>query len=271
MFNLLDARGVISVTVEQLHPGVRLVPDRTARVAAVKGSAAMIKLLAAAVADRQRPPTESLVAWYGSRRLQIPADRLQQFFARAQRHRTHNAGAGSFRNQIVDTLLADVYEPGFGKPSEIRESVQGTSDVRRFMERHWPVLTPEQALNDLFGSPALLRAASRAAGLDEDDMELLACARTPETELGSRVWEHADVPLLDELHYLLGDTTEAVATDADMEHAIADEAVVFTLAEEAEAGDETADVDDGIEVDLELEDIEHYDGWREGDEEATWR
>lgn len=272
----LGESGVVSMTIEQLYAGVRLRPDRSPETARLKGSAPMIKLLAASVADRQRPPTEPLVAWYGSRRLVVPTERLQQLYARAQRHRTHNAGAGSLRNQIVDTLSADVYEPGFGELNEIRESLHATRDVRRFMERHWPVLTPEQALNDLFGSPALLRSACRAAGLSEEERGLLASDRVPELELGSRTWDHADVPLLDELHHLLGDTTEATATDADMEHVIADEADVFAVAEYGDAlGDrDDAEVDMGDDDDIELDEvegIEHYDAWREGDEEATWR
>ncbi len=271
----LGESGVVSMTIEQLHPGVRLRPDRSLETARLKGSASMIKLLAAAVADRQRPPTQPLVAWYGSRRLVVSTERLQQLFARAQRHRTHNGGAGSFRNQIVDHLSADVYEPGFGELDEIRDSLHTTRDVRRFMERHWPVLTPEQALNDLFGSSALLRSACRAAGLSDEERGLLASGRVPELELDSRTWDHADVPLLDELHHLLGDTAEATATDADMEHLIADEADVFAVADHGDAladrDDDEGDVGDDEDIELELEGIEHYDAWRDGDEEATWR
>lgn len=266
----LGESGVVSMTIDQLHPGVRPVPDASYERGSLKGSEAMIKFLDAALADRQRTPTDPLVAWYGSRRLQIDVDRLQGFFTRAQRHRTHNAGAGSLRNQIVDTFVSEVHEPGFGEAIEIRRSLESARDVRRFMERHWPVLTPEQALNDLLGSPALLGSAARAAGLTDDDRDLLACARTPESELPSRRWEHSDVPLLDELHHLLGDTSEAIATDAEMEHVIADETDVFALAEQAEQ--EALDDDDlEIELDTESGDVEHYDAWRDGDEEATWR
>ncbi|NNK91033.1 MAG: AAA family ATPase, partial [Acidimicrobiia bacterium] len=53
----LGESGVVSMTVDQLHPGVRPVPDAAPERAALKGSAAMIKFLDAAVADRQRTPT----------------------------------------------------------------------------------------------------------------------------------------------------------------------------------------------------------------------
>ena len=137
-------------------------------VQSAAGSEAMIKFLEAAVGDRRRPPRRPLVAWYGSRRIEIGTDRLTAFFGRAQRYRTHNSGAGSLRSQVVEHLLSEVHEPGFGEPAEIRRSLETSRDVRRFMERHWPVLSPEQALNDLFGSPGLLRSAARAAGLGDD-------------------------------------------------------------------------------------------------------
>ena len=267
----LGESGVVSMTIDQLHPGVRPVPDTSARHAELKGGAAMIKFLSAAVADRQRTPTEPLVAWYGSRRITVATEHLAGFFTRAQRHRTHNAGAGAFRNLILDLLVAEVHEPGFGAATEVRESLRSSRDVRRFMERHWPVLTPEQALNDVFGSPALLRSAARAAGLSDDDRELLARSRTPESELSGRWWQQADVPLLDELHHLLGDVGEAEAVDAEMEHVIADERDVFDLAEIGD-GDSNAESDDvDLELDTEFGDVEHYDAWRDGDEEATWR
>lgn len=276
----LGESGVVSMTIDQLHPGVRPVPDASLRAAELKGSAAMIKFLEAAVADRQRTPTEPLIAWYGSRRITVAVDDLAGFFTRAQRHRTHNAGAGSFRTQILDLLVADVHEPGFGEATEVRESLRSSREVRRFIERHWPVLTPEQALNDLLGSPALLRSAARAAGLSDDERELLAETRTPESELSSRRWQRSDVPLLDELHHLLGDVGEADALDAEMEHVIADEWDVFALAEAGDLeGDDVSDADSDVDPDVvvaldqdsEFGEVDRYDAWREGDEEATWR
>ena len=149
----LGESGVASMTIEQLHPGVRLEPDRSTEVAAIKGSEAMIKFLEAAVGDRRRPPRRPLVAWYGSRRIEIGTDRLTAFFGRAQRYRTHNSGAGSLRSQVVEHLLSEVHEPGFGEPAEIRRSLETSRDVRRFMERHWPVLRPPTPQSRPMSSP----------------------------------------------------------------------------------------------------------------------
>ena len=67
-----------------------------------------------------------------------------------------------------------------------------------------PPLTPEQALNDLLGSQALLKLASRDTGLDETDVLTLQRDRVSERALDQMRWTNADVPLLDELLDLVG-------------------------------------------------------------------
>ena len=170
-------------------------------------------------------------------------------------------------------MIDEVHEPGFGDRKDVREALEESTEVVAFLERHWPLLTPEQMLNDLFGSGALLRASCRAAGLGESDAELLARSRVSEGELWRRRWFRSDVPLLDELLWLLGDVNEAMQVEADMEHQFADEDDVFTVDEQRE---DEADLDDDEEDKLEpepgLDDLESYDAWRDGDEEEEpWR
>ena len=268
----LGESGVISVTAEQLHPGVSKRPDDDEAVAAIKGGIEMVELLATAVALRQRRPTKPLDTWYGSRRLRVEVDTLRGFFDEAQRRSTHNAGAGVLRRRILELLTAELYQPGFDARGDIVTELEGSPEIRLFMERHWPVLSPEQALNDLFGSRALLETAGREAGLAADAVDCLFADRSAEAELWRRRWEHADIPLLDELLYLLGDESEALDIEADMEHLVADEADVFSLAEEA--GEDEDDEDDDEDEDsegLDGAEIESFDAWREGDEEETWR
>lgn len=266
----LGESGVVSVTADQLHPGVLVDPDPDPTRAALKGSAAMVKFVACAVTDRQRPPVEPLTAWYGSRRLAVDTTLLQQFFAQAQNHTTHNAGHRVLRGRIVDQLVDDTYEPGFETRADLRLALLDGHDVRLFMERHWPVLSPEQALNDVLGSPALLASAAASAGLDDVERDLLETPRTPESEVGRRRWEQADIPLLDEFQHCLGDESEALERDDEMEHTAADSLDVFALADAAdEASDET--FADNEDVDLTDDDFIRYDGWGDGDEQATWR
>ena len=271
----LGESGVVSMTVDRLFPGVLVDPDSSSEVAELKGSEIMAPLLARAVADRQRQPTESLTAWHGSRRISIGVAELEQFTVISKRQATHNSGAGMLRRLILEHLIDEVHEPGFGARSDVRESLEESAELSLFFERHWPVLTPEQALNDLFGASGLLASACGAVGLDCTAQELLERPRVKERDLWRRRWFHSDVPLLDELLYLLGDVSEALGIDLDMEHTVADEDDVFTvdqqrgemLDEDLEPG-ETDDEPDPVPG---LDEVESYDAWRDGDEEETWR
>lgn len=265
----LGESGVVSVTADRLFPGVLTDPDESEAVAELKGSAAMATLLADAVQKRQRTPKESLTAWYGSRHVMISTEDLRGFAALARRQSTHNAGAGMLRRLVLDRLITEVHEPGFGGRDEILHALAESAEVTVFCETHWPVLTPEQMLNDLLGSEALLKSSCAAAGFDETAADLLARRRVKQRDLWRRRWFRSDVPLLDELLWLLGDVTEATEVETDMEHQFSDEDDVFTV-DEARGDDPDIDGDE-TEEKLEPEpgepEIESYDEWREGEEE----
>lgn len=268
----LGESGVVSVTADRLFPGVLTDPDESEAVADLKGSALMADVLADAVGRRQRQPKEPLTVWYGSRRVVVSTEELVQFASLAGRQATHNAGAGMLRRLVLERLIDEVHEPGFGERNDVRQSLNQSTDVAAFCEAHWPVLSPEEMLNDLFGSPALLRESTRAVGLDEDAVALLERPREKQRHLWRRRWFRSDVPLLDELLWLLGDVSEAIDLEADMEHEIADEADVFTL-DELRGDDPDIDGDDAEEDELEPEpgavEVESFEVWREG-EEDTW-
>ena len=265
----LGESGVVSVTADRLFPGVLTDPDESEELADLKGSAAMAELLAAAVAMRKRRPKEPLTVWYGSLKVVIPVEELHRFFTLAERQSTYNSGAGMLAQFLIDHVAREVHEPGFENRSDIRKSLKRNDDLALFAERHWPVLSPEQMLNDLFGSTGLLSAAVSKAELPEASAELLFREREPEKELWRRRWACSDVPLLDELLWLLGDVSEATDVETDMEHEFADEDDVFTVDEQR--GDDP-DIDgDDEEIKLDPEpgevEIESYDSWREGEEE----
>ena len=265
----LGESGVVSVTADRLFPGVLTDPDESEAIAQLKGSAGMAKLLASAVSMRRRQPKESLTVWYGSLRVIVSLADLDRYVNLANRQATHNAGAGVLRQLLVEHVSREAHEPGFGGRDEVRSSLVNSPDIREFLERHWPVLSPEQMLNDLLGSKALLARAAEHAGFDETAADMLHRPRERERELWRRRWARSDVPLLDELLWLLGDVSEATDVETDMEHEFADEDDVFTVDEKR--GDDP-DID-GVEDEEKLEpepgevEIESYDEWREGEEE----
>ncbi|MDH3302996.1 MAG: UvrD-helicase domain-containing protein [Acidimicrobiia bacterium] len=200
----LGESGVVSITVPRLYRGARLGWSDATEVSELKASAEMAGLLRAAVALRRRRPDERFITWYGSRRVVLDVDRVQAIFDRSRRHLLHNDGAAWFRSEIIDTLVHEVYDPAFHNLDDARESFETSDEVVELTLRHFPSLTPEQALNDLLGSVPLLRSAARAAGLDPDRLERLHRPRTPEAELDRRRWSDADAALLDELLSLVG-------------------------------------------------------------------
>ncbi|NHC16451.1 HelD family protein, partial [Motilibacter deserti] len=107
--------------------------------------------------------------------------------------------------------LPDVEEHATERPSrdelvQLTRELAAAPQVRAAIHRLWPVLTPQQLLEDLFADAGRLAAA--AGSLRARDRELLA--RPP----GSR-WTAADVPLLDEAAELLGEDTQARQALAD--------------------------------------------------------
>jgi hypothetical protein len=246
----LGETGVLSVTAPELYPGVRRGRPEPHDTAALKGTIDMVELLAAAVEDRRRRPREPLSDWYGGRRVTLPVEQLHDIYERAGQYQGHNEGADFFRFEVIEALTSEVFDPSFHNRDEAREHFTESEAVNEFLLRHWPPLTPEQALNDLFGSPALLRSAARSTKLEDEQLELLHRPRTPFAQVGDIKWTDADIPLLDELLALLGisfgrrpDDERIVERDDADEFELAD-AVDLERAEAGLSDDEEADLED---------------------------
>ena len=246
----LGESGVISSTIAKLYPGVLLGRDESPETAEIKGRLVMAQVLERSVLDRQRRPSEDLHVWYGSRRIMLPADQLGALFERARRNKDHNDGADAFRRSVIEALSAQVYDPSFGHLDDARSTFRRSPIVKKFLLRHWPPLTPQQALNDLLGSRALLRSACRASiaagDLTVGESDQLHRARTAYLELDDARWSEADIPLLDELLQLLGGAMGGqTEEERENERDAADEFELAAAAEERGHLDDDEDVDDG--------------------------
>lgn len=200
----LGETGVVSVTAEKLYPGILIGRPETPEVAKIKGVEAMAALLANAVRDRQREPQNELRVWYGANRVLLGESQLGSLYQRAKREANHNAGANTFRREVIEALAAIVHDPSFSNLDDARDSFRSDTMVEEFLLRHWPPLTPEQALNDLLGSKALLKLATKDTGITIPEAQSLHRQRVSERQLDNMRWTNADVPLLDEFLFLLG-------------------------------------------------------------------
>jgi DNA helicase IV len=209
----LGETGVVSAVPAQLYPGVRKGLSEPVEVSAIKGQAEMVTLLANSVRNRQIRPTRDLLAWYGSDRVTMSSKILQECFDEASRLPSHNEAADQFRMSVIEAFSQQVYNPSFDNYGEAYRSFAASPSLKIFLLKHWPTLAPEQALNDLLGSPALLRKAAAGSGLSRAQVALLGRERVPEMELEDNRWSDADIPLLDELWHLVGGLPSAMAEE----------------------------------------------------------
>ncbi|QEN15693.1 RNA polymerase recycling motor ATPase HelR [Mycolicibacterium sp. ELW1] len=194
---------VVFMTVGDLLPGLHVTAEDTPDIARIKGSRAMLTVLAAAIADRQRVPEHPLEIPLGDVTMQIAADTAGWAIDEARASGLpHNAARAVFRD-IVTYVLTERGIARIGRGWLTRDNRDAWEKVRadlltdledneRFLaalDQLWPVLEPHELLAELYTSPERLRAAGA-------DPTLLR-------EVGD-AWTTSDVPLLDELVDLLG-------------------------------------------------------------------
>ena len=218
----LGETGVVLLTPGELFPGVvarRHDPPLTAKI---KGDTRMVGLLRRAVADRQRMPRAELSLLFEGQRLKLSRRKAGEIRARARRGgRPHNQARATVERLVLDALVPQVpavvvsrLEEDFDSPGPsggegfadavdelVRKQLRRTRGFKELMERLWPVLTPQELLNDLFGFAALLRSA----GPNLSDAERAALERPRERDVTEVAWSVEDVPLLDEAAVLLGE------------------------------------------------------------------
>ncbi|UDY34623.1 HelD family protein [Dermatobacter hominis] len=196
----LGEAGVQIATLGDLVPHVRIAGHDDEDTARVKGDLRMIDVVRHAVRDRERPLREPLRIPYGVQWLTLSVERSTDIVQQARRRfRTHNAGRKLVEQLFWEALAATSRNED--PPEVVRERLRSDVAVREALERMWPVLTPAELLNDLYGSPGLLKlAASRY--LEPNEWKLLS--RPRESDAAEVVFTNHDVPVLDEALELLG-------------------------------------------------------------------
>jgi DNA helicase IV len=224
----LGETGVTLSTVSGLVPEVRARDTEPEEVARLKGDVRMAKVIGRAVRTRQRPLAEDVTIPYGALLLRLTAADTREIVATARRRPgSHNARRRVVEQGVVG-ILADRARrtqqtlstgssaniaafPGYEDPSELDDDEFDLEDfsrkVRRVpelaaaLDRMWPRLSPHELLHDLFGAPALIRAAGRGS-LSAAEEDLLFRKRSDSFE--AVPWTPADAALIDEARHLLG-------------------------------------------------------------------
>ena len=196
----LGEAGVVLATLGDVVGGVR-VDDRreVAEVGRLKGDLRMVRFVARAARTRQRALRHDLRIGYGLQWLRLSTSESQLIVDEARRrYRTHNAARKFVEAEFFVALAAS--GRGDLDPGAVQERVHGERAIREALEWMWPVLTPAELLNDLFGSQALIRAAD--PGLTPAQVGALHRERVAEPD--ELLWTASDASLLDEARAVLG-------------------------------------------------------------------
>ena len=197
----LGEAGVEQVVLADLVHDVTWGGHDTPLTARTKGDLRMAMVIDKAVTDRERPLREDLVVGFRTGYLRLREQETTRIVRAAQRRfRRHNAARRWVEGEVWASMAA-TWRDGEVTPAQVKEGVRHMPEVRRALERMWPVLTPADLLHDLFGSKALLKLAA-GSQLSED--EYLSLYRPRAEDISTVRWSDNDIALLDEARNYLG-------------------------------------------------------------------
>lgn len=205
----LGESGVTLSTISGLVTNVTVRAHDTEEADRLKGDARMATLLERAVRTRQRPLRGDVTIPVGRATIEVTVHDTKEVVERARRRPgNHNARRSAVGRELA-TTLAQRYHARFARDAnegvhaveELADLIRATTEFKQLLQRIWPRLSGQDLLHDLFGAPALLKAAGRDLFSDE---ELVLLQRPRVASLEDIAWTKADAALIDEARTLLG-------------------------------------------------------------------
>ncbi|MGF1652551.1 MAG: HelD family protein [Actinomycetales bacterium] len=206
----LGETGAVLRPLGGLHEGAEATAVDAPPVAALKGDLRMAEVLRRATARLPSVPERPVpLDVDGDIVLLRPRD-VEDAVRRARSEGAlHNEARVTFVHHVLERLLRQLGRVAGYAPedvtgatrTELLRALHASRDVRREVNRCWPLTTPERLLARLFRDPARLRAA--AGDLLGTEERALLHRDDPEAP-----WTVADVALLDEAAEILGEDPE---------------------------------------------------------------
>jgi DNA helicase IV len=205
----LGESGVTLSTISGLVTNVEIRGRDVEEVDQLKGDVRMVTLLERALRTRQRPLRDDVRIPVGRAIVVLKARYTQEAVDRARRRPgNHNQRRSAVGRELANRLAQEYYQrfvkEGIDEVAgvnELADLIRSRTEFKEALQRIWPRLSGQELLHDLFGAPALLRAAGKDL-LSENELELLARKRSATLE--EIEWTLADAALIDEARILLG-------------------------------------------------------------------
>ena len=196
----LGETGVVSLTMGELLPGISTTLLDSIPVRDAKGTLAWLPVLRQSVKNLQKVPEEDESLKIGGRVAVLTKAMVISARTRARRSgKPHNEAREIFALELVEGLTTQLAGPD-PDPDTIRwwmEEVRASRAARRSINRCWMPTDATELLARLYSRPGLLLEVGRA--LSPEQRELVR--RPKDSPLTV-----SDIPLLDELQELLGDS-----------------------------------------------------------------
>ena len=205
----LGETGALLLTPGQLYPGLDTEVSDAKNVAVIKGRSAMAAVLRNHIANYERVPDQDEELRVGSHTIWLRRRDVRGARDRARRSGdAHNAARNGFVSSLLKTLAEELAREmgldGAGERlPELMEELRSSVDVRRALNLAWFPINPAGALRALLSKPHKLQDAASSL-LTPAEQETLIRASNAEFTI-------EDVPLLDELAELLGNSPQQTA------------------------------------------------------------
>lgn len=202
---VLPALGEIDVrqcTVDDLIDRFPVRGQDTAAATAVKHGARMPDVLARALYQRVRPPSEPLAIPDGSYRWRVAEDELSDVVAQVREQAPPYAtGREWVRARTVELVRRQVERRAGPPPQEWVRRIGRSRALKAFLDAVWPAVRPEEVVVELLSDPEVLDVAADGL-LTAAEQTALRWAKPPRSVKSAR-WSAADLVLIDEVAGLI--------------------------------------------------------------------
>jgi hypothetical protein len=196
----LGEEGVQTCTLRDLVPeGATAAVESDPHVARLKSSAGLVEAIEPAVRFYEEPPAKGMTVVTGWSEIRLSADDWAEAFDAAEPGTPHNDAREQVWEELL-TILVDKYDEDDVSPELLRKSLLQDKELRRSLNRAWPLLEATDLVGDLWSVPAYLRRC--APWLAPEDVRALQ-------REDAQAWTVSDLPLLDAARQRLGDPEAA--------------------------------------------------------------